>query len=369
MNPAQCSILFYLLLGAVGLSGCQPVETEVEVESIRSIKSITLTSKIQAVEQRRFPGLVRVANSSVLSFEVPGKVLEITVDIGDQVVAGQRLAVVDDEPFKLKVQSAEADLEKARANSKNSASDYKRKKELKEKGYISASELDQALAQRDAALNQVTMVQSQLQITKRNLRNTALKAPFGGYISKRMVEPHQEVASGQELFQLDGLEEMEVELLLPENIIAYLKHGDVGMAAFPGLPNVHVEGHISEMGTRAEAANTFLVSLRLKERPPGLYPGMTAQVELSINRGAQAEGFLLPATAIVAGIETGPGHHFVFVYSEKTGTVDKTPVFISGGQRQMARVSEGLQTGDIVAVAGTSFLSDGMKVKLLNEQE
>jgi len=211
------------------------------------------------------------------------------------------------------------------------------------------------------------MAKSQLDSAKRDLRNTVLKAPFGGYISKRLLEPHQEITSGQALFQLDGLEEMEVELMLPENIIGHLKHGDAGTASFPSLQNTHVVGRISEIGTRAEAANAFPVTLRLKERPQGIYPGMTAEVELSIDQGEQAEGFLLPASAIVAGVGTGPGRHFVFVYKEKTGTVQKRPVFISGGQRQMARVSEGLQEGDIVAVAGTSFLSDGMKVLLLDE--
>ncbi len=133
-----------LLLAAAGLSGCQQAETEAKVDNIRPIKTITLASQVQAIEQRRFPGLVRAVNSSTLSFQVSGKVLEITVDVGDQVAAGERLAAIDDEPFKLKVQSAEADLNKSKANNDNSAGDYERKKGLREKGYISSSDLDQA---------------------------------------------------------------------------------------------------------------------------------------------------------------------------------------------------------------------------------
>ncbi|MEW8073968.1 MAG: efflux RND transporter periplasmic adaptor subunit [Candidatus Thiodiazotropha sp.] len=359
-------LLAVLALG--GLSGCQQDETETKAENIRPIKTITLTAKAQATEERKFSGLVSPANSSTLSFEVSGKVIEITVDVGDQVVAGQRLAVIDDEPFKLKVQSAEADFKKAKANFKHSASDYERKSELAVKGYVSASDLDSALAQRDAARNQEAMALSQLNIAKRDLRKTVLKAPFGGYISKRLVEPHQEIVSGQELLQLDELEEVDVELMLPENIIGYLKHGDAGIASFPSLQGIHVEGRIDEIGTLAEAANTFPVSLRLNQRPDSLYPGMTAEVQLMIDHGEQNEGFLLPASAIVAGVGTGSGRHYVFVYEPESGTVGKRPVFVAGGQRQMARIGEGLKTGDIVAVAGVSFLTDGMKVRLLDEK-
>ena len=289
------------------------------------------------------------------------------MDVGDRVAAGKLLAVVDDEPFRLEVQSAEADLNKSKANYDNSASDFDRKKGLRDKGYISASDLDQALAERDAASNQVTMAQSRLDIAKRDLRNTQLKAPFSGYISKRLVAPHQEIGSGQELFQLDALGELEVELMLPENIIGQVARGDAGVVSFPGLRWRSVEGRIEEIGTLAGAANAFPVTLRLTERPQGLYPGMTAEVQLSIDQGGTAAGILLPSAAVVAGVETGPGRHFVFVYDPQTSRVHKRTVSISGGQQNMARVSEGLEKGDIVAVAGASFLSDGMQVRLLEE--
>lgn len=359
--------LLCLFLVAV-LSACQKVETETVVENIRPIKTLTLQSKVDAVEERRFPGLVSAADSSTLSFEVTGKVLEINVDVGDQVEQGQLLAIVDEEPFKLNVQSAQADLKKARANHKNALSDFKRKSELRTKGYVSASDMDQALAQRDSARNQVSMAESQLNIARRNLRNTKLKAPFGGYISRRLVEPHQEVTSGQSLFQLDQLDIVEVELMLPENVISHLDDGDVGVATFTSLQGTSVEGRISEIGTQAETLNTFPVSLQLYQRPEGLLPGMTAEVEFQIEQGEQAEGFLVPASALIAGIDTGPGKHFVFIYDEQSSTVRKTDVFITGGQQQMARVSQGLKEGDIVAVAGASFLSDGMKVRLLEQR-
>jgi hypothetical protein len=53
------------------------------------------------------------------------------------------------------------------------------------------------------------------------------------------------------------------------------------------------------------------------------------------------------------------------VYDSKTSTVKKTPVHSRGTQNKEAIVYEGLAAGDIIAVAGVSFLADGLEVKLL----
>lgn len=76
-------------------------------------------------------------------------------------------------------------------------------------------------------------------------------------------------------------------------------------------------------------------------------------------------GHLLPATAILPG--TTPDEDFVFVYQPETRRVEKRRIRIEKGQENMALVVAGLGEGDIVAVAGASFLSDGMKVRLLEE--
>jgi hypothetical protein len=55
------------------------------------------------------------------------------------------------------------------------------------------------------------------------------------------------------------------------------------------------------------------------------------------------------------------------VYGPETDTVKKTPVRYAGIQKGLAIVSEGLAVGDVIAVAGVSFLSDGLKVKRMKQ--
>ena len=62
---------------------------------------------------------------------------------------------------------------------------------------------------------------------------------------------------------------------------------------------------------------------------------------------------------------TNPNVGFAFVYQPDTSTVKKVPIQWLGVKDNMVIVTEGLSAGDVLAVAGVSFLSDGMKVKLM----
>lgn len=368
-TPYLSHLKILLLLLPVGISGCQQPEAETVVESIRPIKTITLTSKVSAADQHSFPGIVRAADSSSLSFEVSGKILDIKVDVGAPVTRGQVLAIMDDESFKLAIQLLEADLRKAQADFNNQDSNYTRKKKLIGKGFVSASEMDQARADRETARNQTTMALSQLDIARKDLRNTALKAPFDGHISKRLAEPFQKISSGQKVFEIDALGDMEVKVVLSENIIGQLKKGDTGEVTFPGLKETKIQCVVAEIGTHAERANAFPVTLRLLAPGSDLLPGMTAVAQLTIAHNDQADGFLLPASAIVAGAGKSVGQHFVFIYDPENKTVRKASVMVGGGKKDLARVIEGIEIGDTIAVAGASFLSDGMQVHLLEEAQ
>ena len=92
---------------------------------------------------------------------------------------------------------------------------------------------------------------------------------------------------------------------------------------------------------------------------------MTAEVSLAMKEDKQTAGYLVPIQAILPAKEAGQG--YAFVYDPQTTTVRKTPIKTLAAQNNLMIVSEGLSAGDIIAVAGVSFLADGMKVKLLEK--
>jgi multidrug efflux pump subunit AcrA (membrane-fusion protein) len=90
---------------------------------------------------------------------------------------------------------------------------------------------------------------------------------------------------------------------------------------------------------------------------------MTAEVNLTVKDENLRPGYLVPLPAILPAPEENRG--FVFVYDAGTSTVKKTPVSFRGTQQKKALVDEGLAAGDVIAIAGVSFLADGLEVKLM----
>ena len=92
---------------------------------------------------------------------------------------------------------------------------------------------------------------------------------------------------------------------------------------------------------------------------------MTAEAILATKNEDWTPGYMVPIQALLPAPEVNQA--YVFVYDPKTSTVSKTPVHMSGTEHKKVIVLEGLAAGDIIAVAGVSFLADGMKVKLMKQ--
>jgi multidrug efflux pump subunit AcrA (membrane-fusion protein) len=93
---------------------------------------------------------------------------------------------------------------------------------------------------------------------------------------------------------------------------------------------------------------------------------MTAETTILLAQQGTDSGLLVPLSAIAPG--DGPGQGYAFIYDPETQTVKKTVVKGRGAIDNFVNVVEGLKPGDIVAVAGVTFLSDGQRVKLMQEQ-
>ena len=134
-QPLKHCVYFLAMLGHIVcpatilllIAGCAK-EAQI-VEEIRSIKTITIGETTDG-QVRKFSGVVRAVDRTGLSFEVPGNVLRVKVDIGDVVKKGDVLAELDKEPYVLNVQKADADLVTANAKVEKQQSEYERQVRL-----------------------------------------------------------------------------------------------------------------------------------------------------------------------------------------------------------------------------------------------
>ena len=343
------------------LAGCGEDAQKV-VEPIRAVKTITVT-ELASGQVHKYSGIVQATDTSILSFEVGGNVKQVKVKLGTQVKRGQIIAILDKQPYVLAVQAKEASLARAKADMEKDRLEFVRKKTLYGQKWVAKAAYDQALASYESAKSNVKYTTSRLNLAKRDLSKTVLKAPFDGVIAKKYVNPHMEVGAGQKLFDINASGALEAALEIPETVISEIVIGKPVSITLPTKPGVLVKGRVTEVSSVAGKGNSFPVNVALIDPPSGLRAGMTVEATLVFKERSAESGYLVPFSAIAPGEETRQG--YVFVFDPQTSTVKKTKIRGQGVQGNLAIIHEGIKAGDVIAVAGVSFLYDGQKVKLM----
>jgi RND family efflux transporter MFP subunit len=357
--------LSYLFLVALLVSACGGEVAE-PVERVRPVKTILVTDRASG-HMRKFPGTVEAADNSSLSFEVSGLVQEIRANLGDRFEEGQVLAVVDKQPFELNVASARASLSRAQAQfeEKKTAYDRERRIQAQEAGATTQRSVDQARAAYEGTRQNVSYNRAQLDLARRDLQNTQLRAPFEGVVSARHVEAFEEVHRGKPVFDVFVEGAMEATVSIPENMIGDVYIGLKGEVRLPNQADVVYQAVVSEVGSAATSANAFPVKATITDADEEVRPGMTSELTLLFALEEEGQsGYLVPMQALAPGLASDDRH--VFVYDTETSTVRKTAVQGGGLVGNQVIITTGIGPGDVIVVAGVPFLRDGQQVTLLN---
>ena len=356
-----------VLVVSGGLAACEEEPPQV-FEQVRAIKTITVSERASG-QLRKFPGVVEAVDTSALSFEVAGNVKELKVDVGDRFKRGEVLAMLDEQTFALNVEAAEAALGRARADEAEKKTEFERQDALYRKDWVAKSAQEQALAAYESARNQVRYRTSELNLARRDLGKTELIAPLDGVVANRNVDAFAEISRGQTIFDVYAEGAMEVKIAIPEGSVRDLYLGLPAEVRFLTGQIGSLPGRVSEIGTQAEAGNVFPVKVAILAQNANALPGMTTEVSLILGGNDTTTSYLVPISAIAPGSDPKAVQQgYVFVFDPETSAVRKMPVKADGVRDNMAVITEGVSAGDVVAIAGVSFLSDGQEVKLLSQR-
>lgn len=337
------------------------------VESLRPIAWIKVQQS-SFDQVRRLSGSVQPVEATELSFQVGGKVQWVKVKLGDVVKRGDPLAQLQPRSFNLSQQSSQASLQQARAALREADNEFRRYQELEQQGLVSKSGYDNAKAAYESALSSVDLAVAQLDITLKDLQDTLLSAPYDGKITKRQLEPSMQISPGQAVIEIEGEDGLEVQVLVPETMIRNLTKGTRVTIHYPGSPQLAGEGLITEIGSRAAAANAFPVTIVIDSAVDELRAGMTAEVDFTFKgvgrSGYRGDAYRIPLAAI--GADAGQGA-YVFVYDQTARVIRKRAVSTENIIDNEVLVSSGLKSGEIIAIAGISHLRDGQSVQLLDK--
>ena len=317
---------------------------------------------------RTFSGTSQAALQSRLSFKVAGTIRRVPVKVGDAVKAGQVIAELDPKDYRLQVQDAEASLKSAEAQARNSDANYSRVRALYENRNASRNDLDAARAGSESAAALVRSVQKKLELARSQLSYTRLRSPVGGSIAAVNVEENENVSPGQPVVLLTSGSQLEVEVAIPEILIAQIREGDEVEIRFDAISGKRFPGAVTEVGVASTGmATTFPVTVRLKQSDPDCRPGMAAEVGFTFGSGDSRERILVPSVSVG---EDRQGR-FVFIVEpaeEGFGVTRRRSVTLRDLTEEGIEILEGLKDGERVVTAGISRIQDGQKVRLLASQ-
>jgi membrane fusion protein (multidrug efflux system) len=315
-----------------------PVVDVVEVTSQPfepSLEAVGTVSAVQGVE---------------VSNEVAGVVTEIRFESGDQVNAGQVLAVLDDSVDR-------ADLEGLRAAEKLTEIKLTRNTTLLRDRAVSLGDVDEATAQLDQA--RALVKAKQATIDKKTIR-----APFAGQLGIRQANLGEFLPEGSPIVPLQSLDPVYVDFSLPERHLSELAEGQAVRVRVAAHPDRVFDGEIQAI---SPAIDTSTRNLRLRARfanaDLALRPGMFARVSALLP--AQDRVLTLPREAITFNTYGDS----VFLVEEEDGKlkVQRRQVRTGAVIADAVVIEDGLALGDRVVLAGQVKLMNGQEIQIADK--
>ena len=339
------------------LAGCGSKESVKEKAPVVRTQVVRMDGTGQPVS---YSGEVRGRYESQLAFQVSGKIVRRTVDLGSTVNPGDTLMEIDPKDISQSVAVSSAQVYSAESQLKLAESNLRRYRQLYEQQAVSRAQYEQYQSAYDAALATARQASAQHAQSSNQLGYSVLQADGAGVISAVNAEVGQVVSAGQSVVTLVRDGEREVEIDVPENRGGELRKAGQISVSFWALPGVAVAGKVREVAPMADkVSRTYKVRVSLPDCPPEVKLGMTATVTVAapVPGPEKGKAAYIPLSAVY---QTGdnPG-----VWVVDNGAVALRKVKLGAFGVGKVEVTEGLREGEMIVTAGVHKLREGQKVR------
>jgi RND family efflux transporter MFP subunit len=360
---------------------------------VRSVTTETVRS-----EQLRRPidvvGTLAAAEAATLSSEVAGTVVGIRADLGDRVTSGQVIVELDREKLQYKLDAQRAALNRAlarygvggandplpppertpdvmRAASQLAQSDMalQRATRLSAARLISQEQLEAAQAKcasdqagYDVAVQgaknlraDIDASRAALHLAERELADASIKAPFDGYVERRLVSLGQYVPAQTPVVGLVRVDRLKLMAEVPEHLAPWIKVGSPVSIGVDAYPDRRVDGVVARISPGvSQQSRAFPIEATVPNRDGVLKPGTFARARLVSERVTSV--LSVPYTAVQN--RYGVTRLFAVVDGHLS------PVEVKLGDRLGERVEvlDGIAAGTTVVTADVDRLTDGLAV-------
>jgi RND family efflux transporter MFP subunit len=312
------------------------------------------------------PGSLQAYNSAPIFARTNGYVRRWLVDIGDEVRAGQLLAVLDAPEVDQQLAAARADLQTARANQALAQSTASRWSNLLSKDAVSRQETDEKTGDfkaKTAAANAAAANVARLSATQ---GFTRLTAPFAGTITSRSTQIGQLVSAGastaQPLFTVSDISRIRIYVRVPQNASGRIRVGMHAKLELPEYPGRSFDAVLTRTADAVDpTSGTVLVELQASNGDHALKPGAYAQVTFPVaDVGNHVQ---LPASALIVNASgtrvavlgpDGKAHFRDVTVGQDNGNQVEISAGIGLNDRVIDSPPDSLASGDAVRIAPSS---------------
>ncbi len=357
-----------LALLAFALSGCGGKENDSKVAKNKApaalelaVVDVAVASKGSLSDALPVSGSLQPVMQTTVQSRVAAEINAVAVREGERVQKGQVLARLATQDLDARVKQAEANLASAQVEATLARALVDRNKQLYDKKYFSEIDYQKSVGEAEAREENVRAQKALVDIARKALNDASVRAPMGGIIARRYVEPGSSVGVDGKLFDIVDLSEMELAAPVPATEIAVVKVGQPVLFTVSGFAEQKFTGKVVRINPVADAGTrAIMVYVRVSNNGFALKGGMYARG--AIATGAEGQGITVPLDALHSD-KTG---NWVMVL--KGGRLERRDVDVAARDERSNRlaVRTGLAEGDTVVVAKLPDAVLGKPARLVN---
>jgi RND family efflux transporter MFP subunit len=328
-------------------------------------------------------GYVVARRQATVASKITGRLVELDIEEGDHVSAGQVIARLDDTNVRAGFDQslaqwnyAKAGLDETQVNLANAKRDYDRQKSLLAGHFVSQSAVDNSQTSFDALTAQlatqrrnVVVAERGVEVARRNLDDTTVRAPFAGVVTVKAAQPGEIVSpiSAGGGFTRTGIgtivdmDSLEIQVDVNENFINRVQTDQKVAAKLNAYPEWQIPAHvIAVIPTADRSKGTVMVRIGIDQKDARILPEMGVRVAFlaAAPSGEKVSGVSIPAAAVQVSGSTG----VVFVVHD--AALERRAVRLGSSDHDTVTVIAGLEAGERVAVADFATLKEDAAVRI-----
>jgi RND family efflux transporter MFP subunit len=347
-----------LLACMLPLAACN--DTVPSAPEVKAVRTLVIDPR-PLDDDRRAVGEIKPRHESELGFRVAGKMVARSVDVGAAVRKGQVLARLDEQDYRNKLKSAEADLAAAEAVLVEAQGTEERQRRLLSSGTTTRALYDSALKNFRSAEAKRDQAQTSVELASDQLGYTELHAEFDGVVTAVGAEAGQVVNSGHMIVRVARSNDKDAVFAVAEAAFQLgTERREPTQVSVLLLSNAAVtaEGVVREVSPIADpTTRTYQVKVTLTNPPEQMRFGGSVVGRI---KASTTPVVVLPGSALF----DRNGTPAVWIVDPTDQSVRLKTVSIERYETDRVILKEGLARGDIVVTAGVNRLRESQKVRL-----